>query len=47
MNTQRDWENTAYLILLTVGLVIIMDTLSGKLRKRLIHGVAQKNSINQ
>jgi phosphonate transport system permease protein len=43
MNTQRDWENTAYLILLTVGLVIIMDTLSGKLRKRLIHGVTQKN----
>lgn len=43
MNTQRDWENTAYLILLTVGLVIIMDTLSGKLRKRLIHGVAQRN----
>jgi phosphonate transport system permease protein len=46
MNTQRDWENTAYLILLTVGLVIIMDTLSGKLRKRLIHGVTQKNPTN-
>jgi phosphonate transport system permease protein len=43
MNTQQDWENTAYLIVLTIGLVIIMDTLSGKLRNRLIHGVAQKN----
>ncbi|MGD9096602.1 MAG: phosphonate ABC transporter, permease protein PhnE [Desulfobacterales bacterium] len=38
MNTQRDWENTLYLIVLTIGLVMLMDTLSGKLRKRLIEG---------
>jgi phosphonate transport system permease protein len=38
MNTQRNWENTLYIILLTISLVMIMDTLSGKLRKRLIHG---------
>lgn len=38
MNTQRDWENTLYLIILTIFLVVIMDTLSKKLRQRLIHG---------
>jgi len=38
MNTQRDWENTLYLILLTIGLVVIIDNLSSKLRRRLIHG---------
>ncbi len=38
MNTQRNWENVLYLIILTICLVIAMDTLSGKLRKRLIHG---------
>jgi phosphonate transport system permease protein len=38
MNTQRDWENTLYLIILTVGLVVLMDTLSKKLRHHLIHG---------
>ncbi len=38
MNTQRDWENTLYLIVLTIGLVMVMDTLSGKLRRRLIQG---------
>ncbi len=38
MNTQRDWENVAYLILLTILLVIAMDTLSSYLRRRLIRG---------
>jgi phosphonate transport system permease protein len=38
MNTQRDWENVLYLILLTISLVMIMDTLSSALRNRLIHG---------
>ncbi len=42
MNTQRDWENTAYLILLTIGLVMLMDSISGKLRKRLIHGAKSR-----
>ncbi len=41
MNTQRDWENVAYLIALTIMLVIAMDTLSGYLRRRLIKGRAQ------
>jgi phosphonate transport system permease protein len=45
MNTQRDWENTLYLIVLTIGLVMIMDTLSGKLRKRLIEGRQDKSAI--
>lgn len=43
MNTQRDWENTAYLILLTIGLVMAMDTLSSRLRQRLIHGTSRRN----
>jgi len=38
MNTQRDWENVAYLIVLTIMLVIAMDSLSGYLRRRLIKG---------
>ncbi len=41
MNTQRDWENVAYLIVLTILLVIAMDTLSGYLRRRLIKGRTQ------
>jgi phosphonate transport system permease protein len=36
MNTQRDWENVLYLILLTIGLVMIMDSISTRLRRRLI-----------
>ena len=40
MRTSRDWENTLYLIILTIFLVIIMDSLSGWLRRRLIHGKA-------
>lgn len=38
MKTSRDWENTAYIILLIIGLVMIMDTVSGWLRLRLIEG---------
>ena len=38
MRTSRDWENTAYLILLIIALVSIMDALSGRLRLRLIEG---------
>ena len=41
MRTSRDWENTLYIIILTIILVIIMDNLSGWLRRRLIHGKAQ------
>ena len=40
MRTSRDWENTLYIIILTIFLVIIMDNLSGWLRRRLIHGKA-------
>lgn len=38
MNTQRHWENVFYLILLIISLVMVMDTVSAKLRNRLIHG---------
>jgi len=41
MNTQRDWENTFYIILLTVSLVMVMDAVSKKLRTRLIRGQDQ------
>jgi len=36
IGTSRDWENTLYIILLTVILVFIMDGVSGWLRARLI-----------
>ncbi|MEQ9641606.1 MAG: phosphonate ABC transporter, permease protein PhnE [Alphaproteobacteria bacterium] len=38
MRTARDWENTFYIIILTIGVVIAMDALSSALRRRLIHG---------
>lgn len=38
MRTSRDWENTLYIIVLTMILVVAMDRLSGWLRRRLIHG---------
>lgn len=38
IRTSRDWENTSYIILLTILLVIVMDKLSSWLRQRLIHG---------
>jgi phosphonate transport system permease protein len=45
MNTQRDWENTLYLIVLTIFLVMAMDTLSGRLRRRLIHGSQRSQNL--
>lgn len=38
MKTQRDWENTTYIIVLIILLVFIMDSLSTWLRRRLIGG---------
>jgi len=38
MRTSRDWENTLYIIILTILLVVAMDGLSSWLRRRLIHG---------
>lgn len=36
LRTGKDWENTMYIIVLTVIVVIAMDILSGTLRRRLI-----------
>lgn len=36
IKTRQDWENTAYLIILIVLVVVLMDSVSGWLRKRLI-----------
>ncbi|MGV2975338.1 phosphonate ABC transporter, permease protein PhnE [Roseibium alexandrii] len=38
MKTSRDWENTSYIIILTIVVVIIMDQTSGWLRRKLIEG---------
>ncbi|MEL6766420.1 MAG: phosphonate ABC transporter, permease protein PhnE [Pseudomonadota bacterium] len=38
LRTSRDWENTLYIILLTVIVVVLMDQLSSWLRRRLITG---------
>jgi phosphonate transport system permease protein len=38
MKTSRDWENTSYIIILTIVVVIAMDQASGWLRRRLIEG---------
>lgn len=38
MRTGQDWENTAYIILLTILIVIAIDSLSVWLRRRLIEG---------
>jgi phosphonate transport system permease protein len=38
MRTSRDWENTLYIIILTILVVFAMDALSSRLRQRLIHG---------
>lgn len=40
IRTSLDWENVLYIILLTIGVVIVMDQLSSWLRKRLIQGRA-------
>ena len=36
--TQKDWEEVAYYIILIILMVMVMDTLSGWLRRRLIRG---------
>ncbi|GAB2187964.1 phosphonate ABC transporter, permease protein PhnE [Roseibium sp. LAB1] len=38
MKTSRDWENTSYIIILTIVVVIFMDQTSGWLRRKLIEG---------
>ncbi|MTH96441.1 phosphonate ABC transporter, permease protein PhnE [Roseibium sp. RKSG952] len=38
IKTSRDWENTTYIILLTIVVVILMDQTSGWLRRKLIEG---------
>ncbi|MBO0345020.1 phosphonate ABC transporter, permease protein PhnE [Roseibium sp. CAU 1637] len=38
MKTSRDWENTSYIIILTIIVVILMDQASSWLRKKLIEG---------
>ncbi|MEO4042825.1 phosphonate ABC transporter, permease protein PhnE [Hoeflea sp. CAU 1731] len=38
INTQKDWEEVTYYIVLIILMVMIMDTVSGWLRKRLIGG---------
>ena len=38
MQTQKDWEEVAYYIILIVLMVMLMDWASGWLRRRLIHG---------
>ena len=38
MKTARDWENTMYIVLITLFVVIAMDTLSSWLRRKLISG---------
>jgi len=40
LRTSRDWENTLYIVVLTVMLVILMDNFSSWLRRRLIEGKA-------
>ena len=40
MQTQKDWEEVAYYIILVILMVMVMDWLSGKLRARLIRGDA-------
>ncbi len=38
MRTSRDWENTSYIIILTIVVVIAMDQISSWLRRKLING---------
>jgi phosphonate transport system permease protein len=38
IQTQRDWEKVAYYMILIVLMVIVMDTLSGWLRRKIIKG---------
>lgn len=43
IKTSRDWENTLYLVILTLLLVIAMDKISAILRKQLIQGKADQS----
>ena len=36
--TQKDWEEVSYYIVLIILMVMLMDTVSGWLRRRLIKG---------
>ncbi len=38
IQTQRDWEKVAYYMVLIVLMVIVMDALSGWLRRKFIKG---------
>lgn len=38
INTQKDWENVAYYVVLVILMVVAMDWVSGWLRRRLISG---------
>ncbi|MFD1912450.1 phosphonate ABC transporter, permease protein PhnE [Halodurantibacterium flavum] len=38
INTQKDWEQVSYYIVLIILMVMVMDTVSGWLRRRLITG---------
>jgi len=38
MQTQKDWEEVTYYIVLIVLMVMVMDSVSGWLRRRLIKG---------
>ncbi len=40
INTQKDWEEVSYYIVLVILMVIAMDWISGKIRARLIHGAS-------
>lgn len=42
--TQKDWEDVAYYMVLIVLMVMLMDTLSGWLRRRLIRGTEAEKS---
>lgn len=42
MKTSRDWENTSYIIVLTIVVVIAMDQTSSWLRRKLIEGNKSK-----
>ncbi|MBN2907034.1 MAG: phosphonate ABC transporter, permease protein PhnE [Rhodobacteraceae bacterium] len=41
MITQKDWEEVSYYIILIIAMVMLMDWLSGLLRRRLITGAAR------
>ncbi|QUS37011.1 phosphonate ABC transporter, permease protein PhnE [Falsirhodobacter algicola] len=38
IQTQKDWEDVTYYIILVVLMVMVMDTVSGRIRRRLIRG---------